>query len=84
MHTQDHGDQTFLHNGDYSGDVTITGLHWSFDEAGQSYTATIPFAALASFVAEAVRDARTSRLEEMEPWALLGLPELRQDFRELT
>ncbi len=74
MHTTVIDEQhRFHHNGDYSGDVLINGAEVEIDEYDGSTTVTIPFEVLAEFVGEAVRDARTSRLEQLEWYEVLGL-----------
>ena len=54
---------TFIHDGDFFGDVTIT-YHLR--------TLIIPFATLREFVAEHVRNEKIKELEEMHPDKLLG------------
>ncbi len=73
MHTTTIDEHRFNHNGDYSGDVLISGAVVEIDGYDGSTTVTIPFEVLAEFVAEAVRNQRTSRLEQLEWRDLLGL-----------
>ncbi len=79
MHSQHIGKHSLHHNGDYSGDVIINApldvmAYEYHDNRGDPYEAIkIPFEVLAEFVAEAVRDARTERLEQLEWYEVLGL-----------
>ncbi len=79
MHTTVIDDHRFHHNGDYSGDVRIIvpadkvdHIDWPTPADG-TFQITIPFEVLAEFVGEAVRDARESRLEQLEWYEVLGL-----------
>lgn len=61
--------RTYLHNGDFSGDVTVA---LPLDVVrGDSLIASIPMADLVALVAEKIRRERISELENMTASAIL-------------
>lgn len=74
MHTSQYGPEwVFLHNGDYSGDVTICN---SLIPAGQpALRIQIPFDELLQFVADFVRQKEITRLEQESALDILGIIE---------
>ena len=69
MHTTQSGNTTFIHNGDYSGEVEII----RSDPAGKTTRIIVPFRDLVAIVASAVRQARTTAIEAMNDADLLGI-----------
>lgn len=68
MHTTKVGDTTFIHNGGFEGEVTI-----SREMAGGTTPVemVVPFAALIGLVAEAVRREKIQNLQDMSDMAVL-------------
>ena len=73
MHSRTIDGITFQNDGDYSGDILINGAEVEVDRYDGSATVTIPFEVLAEFVSDAVRVARSDRLEQLEWYEVLGL-----------
>lgn len=75
MHSTDYLDMTFHHNGDYSGEVLVQvpagNVRGGFGDA--HVVVEVPFAALVSLVADAVRGQRIARLENMPDAEILGI-----------
>lgn len=69
MHTTEFKkfDVTFIHNGDFSGDVIIV-------RGDGEETFEVPFAALVSIVAAWARDVKIAKLEGANERKVLGLP----------
>jgi hypothetical protein len=61
-----HPNITFLHHGDFSGDVEVV-----FDDLS---VVKIPFSALVSLVAKWAREVRLAKLEGASEREVLGLP----------
>jgi predicted glutamine amidotransferase len=74
MHTYNTKNMSFIHNGDFSGDVLICSNKLDYgisDERDEKFK--IPMDELLDFVAEAVRSKKISELESMTAKQLLGI-----------
>lgn len=69
MHTTGYLGVTFIHNGDYSGDVTILDPQ----DPSRQHRIVVPFAALKSIVADCVRDLRKADLDIASSDRILGI-----------
>lgn len=73
MHTSKFGEVTFIHNGDYSGDVTLVVDLAARCGSKQAEDFVVPNSVLVAFVAQQVRAARIAELENKSSEELLGL-----------
>lgn len=67
-HSTKINDTTFIHNGDYSGSVTISRDHVCGEECME-----VPFKDLLKFIGSYVISEKISRLEQMDADEIFGL-----------